>query len=461
MADAVHDAARLKELQALPLDRKIQISQARIIEWYQRNKGNVVVSFSGGKDSTVLLHLVRSIYPDVPAVFSNTGLEYPEIQRFIRTFPNVEIVAPTMNFSEVISTYGYPLIGKEVAEAIYYARRIRSQSVNVERERERERGSVNAMNSTAPVNLAGGSYSGSAGNSSDEGHFIETSGSKNRRTILHGKWGAQTAFKRTEISGTRTGNGRRKAGVADSGAIGEGGVFSPDSKETYGEKSLFNKEKYLPLARDLPALISHICCYRVKKSPLLQYQRKHKVVPFLGTLAEESRIRQQAWIRHGCNAFDSKKPQSTPLAFWTEQDILQYIVEYGIDIAPVYGEIVGVGKDDEEYPVSSMMCAGCKLKCTGADRTGCVYCAFGFHNEKGETRFQRLARTHPRQYEYCMGGGQWVDNPAYDPTAPEYDGEWKNWNPKKIWVPSKKGLGLKTVFDMVNEIYGKNFYRYD
>ena len=137
MAEAVHDAARLKELQALPLDRKIQISQARIIEWYQRNKGNVVVSFSGGKDSTVLLHLVRTIFPDVPAVFSNTGLEYPEIQRFVRTFPNVEIVAPKMNFSEVISTYGYPLIGKEVAEAIYYARRIRSQSVHVERERTR------------------------------------------------------------------------------------------------------------------------------------------------------------------------------------------------------------------------------------------------------------------------------------------------------------------------------------
>ena len=60
-----------------------------------------------------------------------------------------------------------------------------------------------------------------------------------------------------------------------------------------------------------------------------------------------------------------------------------------------------------------------------------------------------------------FSGGQWVDNPAYDPTAPEYDGEWKNWNPKQIWVPSKKGLGLKTVFDMVNEIYGKDFYRYE
>lgn len=132
--EQVHDAERLKELQALPLDRKIQISQARIIEWYQRWNGNVIVSFSGGKDSTVLLHLVRTIYPDVPAVFSNTGLEYGEIQRFVRSFPNVQIVAPKMRFDQVISKYGYPLIGKEVAEAIYYARRLRSQSVQVERE---------------------------------------------------------------------------------------------------------------------------------------------------------------------------------------------------------------------------------------------------------------------------------------------------------------------------------------
>lgn len=133
--EQVHDAERLKELQALPLDRKIQISQARIIEWYQRWNGKVIVSFSGGKDSTVLLHLVRTIYPDVPAVFSNTGLEYGEIQRFVRSFPNVQIVTPKMRFDQVISKYGYPLIGKEVAEAIYYARRLRSQNLKVERER--------------------------------------------------------------------------------------------------------------------------------------------------------------------------------------------------------------------------------------------------------------------------------------------------------------------------------------
>ena len=138
IAAAVHDAKRLEELRALPLERKIQISQTRIIEWYKHYNGNVVVSFSGGKDSTVLLHLVRSIFPDVKAVFSNTGLEYPEIQKHVMSIGNVDIVRPTMRFDEVISTYGYPLIGKEVAEAIYYARRIRSQSDHVERERERE-----------------------------------------------------------------------------------------------------------------------------------------------------------------------------------------------------------------------------------------------------------------------------------------------------------------------------------
>lgn len=192
-----------------------------------------------------------------------------------------------------------------------------------------------------------------------------------------------------------------------------------------------------------------------------KYQTQHKRKPILATLAEEGRIRQQGWIRTGCNAFDSKYPKSQPMSFWTEQDVLAYIVKYDIKIASVYGDIVNVGDDGEFYaPVDLTGEIGTNLSCTGCQRTGCVFCAFGFHNERGETRFQRLARTHPRQYEYAIGGGQWVDNPAYDPVAHEYDGDWKNWNPKKIWVPSKKGLGLGKVFDMVNEIYGKDFYRY-
>lgn len=119
---------------ALPLERKIQITQARIIEWYQHYHGNVCVSFSGGKDSTVLLHIARKLYPQIPAVFSNTGLEFPEIQQFVKSWDNVDIVVPQMRFDKVISTYGYPLIGKEVAEAIYYARKIRAGGQNRRRQ---------------------------------------------------------------------------------------------------------------------------------------------------------------------------------------------------------------------------------------------------------------------------------------------------------------------------------------
>lgn len=199
----------------------------------------------------------------------------------------------------------------------------------------------------------------------------------------------------------------------------------------------------------------------MKKSPLKAFQKKSGLHPILATMADESRVRTQAWLRTGCNAFDGNSPKSQPMSFWTEQDVLQYIVENDIEIASVYGDIVAVDDYGNEYTPHPLVTFGCKLKCTGCSRTGCIFCAFGAHSERGETRFQRLARTHPRQYEYCMGGGQWVDNPAYDESASEYDGEWKNWNPKKIWVPSKKGLGMKAVFDMVNEIYGKDFYRYE
>ena len=369
-----YSSDRLKELQALPLDRKILITQAKIIDWYNHFNGNVYISFSGGKDSTVLLHIARSLFPDIKAYFVNTGLEYPEIQKFIRQHNNVEVLRPKMQFNEVISNYGYPLISKEIAETIYYARRIKTD----------EKGKTTL---------------------------------KRREQLIGEKQSVEKERDRWKQSN------QRPYGAVD-------------------------KSKWLPFARELPFAISHYCCYVMKKSPLKMMSNATKSKPILGSMASESRLRKQAWIKHGCNAYDSNTPISQPMSFWTDQDVLQYIKYYNLDICSVYGEIVEAD--------------GGGLKCSGCDRTGCVFCGFGLYLDRGETRFQRLSRTHPRQYEYCIGGGQWVDNPVYDPTIsmePD-DMGWINWNPKKIWVPSKEGLGMGKVFDMCNELYGKDFHRY-
>ena len=138
------DKIVLRQYQALPLRAKVLMTQLRIREWYNHFGGEVYISFSGGKDSTVLAHLVHDLYPEVPLIFSNTGLEYPEIQAFARKM-GAEFVRPKMSFAEVISTYGYPVISKEIAEAIYYSRRIVKLTP---REREREPHTGNGTNFT-------------------------------------------------------------------------------------------------------------------------------------------------------------------------------------------------------------------------------------------------------------------------------------------------------------------------
>jgi len=121
------DLKKLRKLQSLPLEKKIKISKKKIQEFYEYMDGKVYVAFSGGKDSTVLLHLVRSLYPKVPAVFCDTGLEYPEIREFVKTVPNVIWIRPKMTFAQVIKKYGYPVISKEQALYIRQYRTTKSK----------------------------------------------------------------------------------------------------------------------------------------------------------------------------------------------------------------------------------------------------------------------------------------------------------------------------------------------
>ena len=132
-----------------------------------------------------------------------------------------------------------------------------------------------------------------------------------------------------------------------------------------------------------------------------------------------------------------KYPKSQPLSFWTEQDVLHYIKEFNVPYASVYGEIVPTSGDEQiEGQLTTFDILGdyegTLLKTTGCNRTGCIFCMFECHLEKEPNRFQRLKVTHPKQYEYCIGGGEMVDGK---------------------WQPNKEGLGLGKVLDYIGVDY--------
>lgn len=353
-----HTTYDLKQMQSVPLEGKILMTKRRIQEWVDAfGTDGVYVSFSGGKDSTVLKHIVDSMYNDIPAVFVNTGLEYPEIQRFVREIKSgkydcfnsdVVMLRPEMRFDEVIKKYGYPVISKTVSNKVETAK----------------------PNNTRWLQL--------------KGQFVNP---------------------------------------------------------INGEYSQYNIPQWAFLL-DAPFKISDKCCAFMKKAPVKKFNKETDKKPILGLMAEESKARYDAWIKTGCNAFELKNPQSQPMAFWTEQDVLHYIKKFNVPYCSVYGDIVLKQVPDGDLVLDGQINLIDYLQChepedhlmtTGCSRTGCIFCMFGCHLEKEPNRFQRLKETHPKQYKYCIGGG-------------EYNEEGK-------WQPNKEGLGLGHVLEYIGVKY--------
>lgn len=410
-----HQASDLKQMQSLPLEAKIRMTQQRIKVWYEswvrfeiHDKatgkvrfvtydarkgepplkdtkyietafdGQVYVSFSGGKDSTVLADLCAQVCKaygwTLYLLFVNTGLEYPEIQKFVKVYAEwlrnkyeievvLDIVRPEMRFDEVIKTYGYPVISKEVSNTISGARN----------------------------SIKKGVYS----------HRL-----------------CKLGVKKSEYGG-----------LYDSGEF---------DYEKSLEKSKFRQYKWRFLL-DADFKCSHYCCDVMKKRPAGNYQKATGRMPIIATMASESLNRKTAWEKYGCNAFEKKKPSSQPLSFWTEQDILHYLKKYDVPYCSVYGDIqVKPWKEDTlEGQINLIDYLECYepedlLETTGCKRTGCIFCCFGIMEDGSPNRFQMLKETHPRQYQYCIGGGEMIDGK---------------------WQPSKEGLGLGRVLDYIGVKY--------
>ena len=370
---------QLRQLQALPLNIKIRKTEQRIREWYEHWEGNVYVSFSGGKDSTVLLDIVRHLYPDVPAVFSDTGLEYPEIKEFVKTFPNVIIVRPKHSFKEILTKYGYPIISKEVANTVDNASRWIKENL---------------------TNNGGGTKTSN--------YYIKRIlGLQEYATSNMG--GADREWRKLRGLGEYANMTKRTAKIL--GLLDKQNNIRECAE---GEKSQYSQERWAFLL-DADFKISDRCCYHMKKSPIKKFGKQSGLYPMVATMASESRQRKTAWLKTGCNAFEGTNKMSKPMSFWTEQDVLEYIDVMGLEVAPVYGNLL--------YSNGKYYFDGCQ-------RTGCIFCGFGCHLEHEPNRFQRLKETHPKLYDYCMGGGEY--------------------NEDGIWQPNNKGLGMKHVMDFIN-----------
>lgn len=116
----------LQYFQAMPLSMKVDLTRNRIRDWVREyGEDGCYISFSGGKDSTVLLDIVRNVcgYKRIPAVFVDVPTQFPELREFVKTFDNVEIIKPKISFVEVCEKYGFPLISKEVSECVEGARK--------------------------------------------------------------------------------------------------------------------------------------------------------------------------------------------------------------------------------------------------------------------------------------------------------------------------------------------------
>lgn len=354
MKEFKYTIKQVKEMHKRSKDIQIQIAFAKIIEAINLTKGSIAVSFSGGKDSGVMLYMAskvwRELYGDTKplvVIFANTSNEFFSMHSFVKYFVkfleekfnikiDLKVASAKKAYKDVVASVGYPFASKKVARMVS----------DVRKEMKR----------------------------------LDVTYEQIQQYIYGFKDSTEQLIEKADSL--------RKIGFSNTTVCNLTKI-----KQNNETGTCYIAIKWMPLLY-APFEISPTCCQILKKAPIKAVESTlGGLQPMIGEMADNSKTRMDSYRKTGCNLFDEKgKGVSKPLGAVTEETIKWYIKQEQIPVAPVYGKIVE--------------CKGC-LKFSGEQNTGCKLCGFGIMFDWD--RYERLAKIEPetakKAFESIENGG--------------------------------------------------------
>ena len=361
----IYSFKEIIEEQKKPLDYKIEKAVEAIRQGLELSQSAVGVAFSGGKDSTVLWHLIRTYFPDVRycVIFGNTTVEFPESLKFARKLGE-EWSNENVQFHEVLpdrlTEDGLKYEAqKEVMEWLIAEGRIDEvlkkdgklkSTLSLERkatpemwEDFRARGLVWKEGTMKSFNWCVDQYG---------------------YPIL-GKAASKLTAKRINIDC----------------------FLRFSNSESEKEETL----EYYELIRQVKT--SNHCCSILKKEPSERKQAEMGIdVIMKGLMAAESHSRLLSFSTRGY-IFKSHRPHApefyhvSPLGIWRDEDVWEYIYRFKVPYTSLY---------DMEY-------TNCKGETSRIKRNGCVGCCTDIAFK--DNHMSVLRQTHPERWEQQMKSG--------------------------------------------------------